>query len=340
MSQPTINYQSIVNTLTLIGMNHYQIKSVGFGSIDQVVNDLTTKVEPKYVRMYIVPSDVYFDRSLIRYNFNIIITDKIKSDSSNLIDLMSNTLDIAKDIWTIFYNSYTPEQGGFSETFEPQWGDILIPFTERFETTLGGWTLQLSLEVPYDYNECYRPILSGSTIFDKTTEDFSNYKNLITQFQSFATNHYQIKSFGFGHITQLTSDVITKKEPLYSRLYLTPDTINIIKNQLNINLNVYITDRINNDLSNQLGVMSDTLEIMKDLYSIIGDSTYIPQTGLRVFPFLNDYDTGLGGWTLPLSLDVPYDYNRCDIPINTFSGLNWEDVITRWELLGINWEKV
>ena len=335
-----INYKAIVNDLTLIGIKHYQIESVGFGSIDQVIHDLDTKVSPKYVRMYTVPGNISFNQNSIIYNFNVIILDKIEEDSSNLLDLMSNTMDIAKDIWTIFFNSWTPEQGEFTEIYEPQWGDILTPFTERFDDTLGGWTLQLSVEVPYPFLDCYLPVLSGRTIFDETFDYFQNYKNLLNQFNLFAQNHTQVNSFGFGHLTQLTSDVNTKVEPLYSRLYITPDVIRLIENQLNINFNVYIADRINNDLSNQLGVMSDTLEIMKDLFSLLGNSAYIPDWGATVIPFLNDYDTGLGGWILSLSVNVPNDYNRCIVPIESFSGRNWEDIIEQWQLLGITWENV
>ena len=150
-----ITYKAIVDDLILICMNHLQIQSVGFGSIDQVTNDLTTKIEPKYTRSYIVPSVVNFNENSITYNFNVIILDKIEEDSSNLVDLMSDTLSIAKDIWTVFYNSWTYEQGQFSETYEPEWNDIITPFTERFETTLGGWTLQLSVVVPYPFLDCY-----------------------------------------------------------------------------------------------------------------------------------------------------------------------------------------
>ena len=335
-----ITYKAIVADLVLIGMNHFQIKSVGVGSLDQVTNDLSTKVDPKYTRMYVVPSVVNFAENSINYNFNVIILDKIEEDSSNLQDVMSDTMAIAKDIWTIFYNSWTPAQGEFSETYEPQWGDILSPFTERFETTLGGWTLQLSVVVPYSFTDCYRPITSGATIFDETFENFSSYKKLLTQFNAFATAHQQVNSFGFGHITQLTSDVVTKVEPLYSRLYLTPDYIRLVENQLNINFNVYVADIIDEDLSNQLNVLSDTMEIMKDLFSLLGGSAYIPEWGLTLVPFLHDYDTGLGGWTLSLSIYVPNDYNRCVVPIETFTGRNWEDIWEKWQLLGIVWEQV
>lgn len=333
-------YKNIIHDILRIGMSHLQIEAVGIGSIDQVTTDVTTKVEPKFTRMYIVPGQVTFKENSITYNFNIIIMDKLEEDSSNLADVMSDTMSIAKDIWTVFYDSWTPQDGEFSETYEPQWGDILTPFTERFESTLGGWTLQLSVDVPYPFVDCYYPITSASTIFDTTFENFTTYKKLVNQFETFSENHQQVNSFGFGHITQLTSDIKTKVEPLYSRLYITPDYVRLVENQLNINFRVYVADRINNDLSNQIYVLSDTLEIMKGLYSTLIGSAYIPEYGLTLYPFLNDYDTGVGGWTIGLTTNVPNHYNRCDLPIESFEGRNWEDIWEQWELLGIVWEQV
>jgi len=195
----SINYKQIAADLGSIAYHHPQINSYGFGDLSQCTNDIVTKQEPKYTRMYMVPEEVVFNQNHIHYHFSIIIMDKVEDDLSNLNDVMSDTLEIQKDIWTILYQSYTPAQGDFSWDIIPDENPDVVPFTERFETILAGWTLHMSVQVKFDYNECTPPVDFGYGFPQDQT--FESYRVVIKDFQTFADLHRQINSFGYGDVT-------------------------------------------------------------------------------------------------------------------------------------------
>jgi hypothetical protein len=149
-----LNYKQLVSYFGQIAYHHEQINSFGVGDFEQLTNDVITKQEPKYTRMYVIPENVELKQNNIHYSFSIIIMDKVEEDLSNLKEVMSDTLEICTDIWTIFWQSYTSEQGDFSKIVVGDYAPDIHPFTERFETILGGWTLNMRLSVPFDYNSC------------------------------------------------------------------------------------------------------------------------------------------------------------------------------------------
>ena len=79
-----INYKQILTYFSSIAYHHEQIKSFGFGDIEQCTNDIITKQEPKYTRMYLIPGQVTLNQNHIHYNFDVIIMDKVDDDLSNL----------------------------------------------------------------------------------------------------------------------------------------------------------------------------------------------------------------------------------------------------------------
>ena len=74
-----------------------------------------------------------------------------------------------------------------------------------------------------------------------------NYKQLLTYWSSIAYHHEQIKSFGFGDITQCTNDLTTNQEPQYTRMYIVPEEVEFSENQIHYNFNVIIMDKIEDD---------------------------------------------------------------------------------------------
>lgn len=332
-----VNYKQIIQDLSGIAYYHQQIKSFGFGDITQITMDIETKQEPVYTKMYVVPGQTVLEQNQLRYNFSIIICDQINADLSNQKDVMSDTLEIAKDIFTIIYQSYTATFGGFTLDYEPQWGPNVTPFLERFETILGGWTLNISILQPFDYNKCLPPI-TGLTLPSST--DYANLKQVIGDLESFANSHEQLKSFGFGDIFQITNDIVTDVEPLYTKMYVVPGDTILDQNQLTYNLQVIILDQINADLSNQRDVMSDTLEIVKDFFSVFYLSQYESNWNSTVDPFLERFETILGGWTLNIQLTTPYFYDRCVVPELPFVNKKWYELAELWNTISQDWEDV
>jgi hypothetical protein len=330
-----LNYKQILTYFSSIAYHNPQIQSFGFGDLKQCTNDIITKQEPRYQRMYVVPDRVTLNQNEIKYNFNVIIMDRVEDDLSNLEEVMSDTLETAKDIWTIFYLSYTQQQGEFSNIIQGEWDPTLVPFTERFETVLGGWTLQISLVAPFDYNAC---VLPDDFVFSQD-ESFSSYYQIISDWRGFADSHLQINSFGFGDVEQLINDIETKVEPLYPRLYFVPGDTRLSQNHMHITWRVICADRIEDDLSNQQDVLSDTLEIMKDLFSRTYLSDYDADWDAALEPWLEQTETNIGGWTMTFSIQQKFDYNRCVLPELPFTNLTWEEINQLWKDVATNWNQ-
>lgn len=335
----TLNYKQILTYFSSIAYHHEQINSFGFGDLTQLINDVNTKQEPHYTRMYVVPEGVEFNQNHIHYNFNVIISDQINEDLSNQREVMSDTLAIAMDVWTVFWQSYTEASGGFSEIIVGDWDASAQPFLERFQTVLGGWTLRIKMSAPFDYNSCNLPIQSGFTF--PQDESYSSYEQIILDWEQFADAHEQINSFGFGDITQLIDDNITKQTPEFPRLYFQPETTTLSPNHMHITWRVTICDIVDDDLSNQQDIWSDTLEIAKDLYAKAYLSDYDIEWNADLSPWFQETPTVLAGWTYTMNVQQKFDYNRCVLPIDTFAkGLTWEDLAKLWKKVNNEWKNV
>lgn len=332
------NYKQIIQDLSGMAYYHPQINSFGFGDITQITMDIETKQEPTYTKMYVVPGNVRLDENRLLYDFSIIILDQINADYSNQRDVMSDTLEIAKDIFTIIYQSYTPESGDFSLFYTPEWGPNVTPFLEAYETILGGWTTNITLEQPFDYNTCVLPIMSGFTL--PPSVNLVNYKQIIEDLEDFANNHEQINSYGYGDLTQLTMDVQSEQEPEYTRMYVIPGDVILAQNELIYNFQIIVTDRLNEDYSNQRDVLSDTLEITKDIMTTLYLSEYESVWPASVEPFLENYETILTGWIMNIQLTQPFDYDRCVLPERPFVNKKWYELAELWNNISRDWDNV
>jgi hypothetical protein len=333
------NYQQILTDLSLIAYHHEQVRSFGFGTIDQITNDINTKQEPEYIRAFVIPGVGVLQQNQISYKFSIIIMDKVEQDLSNLRDVMSDTLDVAMDFWTVLYQSYTEASGNFSWYIVGDEKPEIIPFTEKYETTLGGYTLNINIVMPFDYNICTPPVLDNFQFPEY--QAFKSLRLVIDTFEQFANLHEQIKSFGFGEIEMLTNDIITQKEPKYSRFYVLLDTATMRRGNVNLAFKIIIADKLEEDLSNQEDVLNDTMEIAKDFFAKLYLSDWEGQWGTTCEPFLSWYETYLGGWALSVSFTQKFDENRCVLPVTSFSqGITWAELNKLWKLEAQKWAEV
>jgi len=333
------NYKQIIQDFSGIAYHHPQIMSFGYGDITQLTMDVENNTTANYTKMYVVPGNVNLNENAIQYNFSIVICDIINADLSNQSDVMSDTLEIVKDIFTILYQSYTASFGGFTNYYEPLWSPPATPFLEAYEDLLGGWALNIVIEQPFDYNECVLPI-TGLTL--PASVNLVNYKQILSDFAQIAEHHQQVRSYGFGDVSQMTLDNETKISPLYPRVWTVPADAVLAQNEMIYNFQIIVSDIINADLSNQRDVMSDTLEIIKDIFTVLYLSEYESIWGASVNPFLESYETLLGGWTLNLQITQGFDYNRCDLPELPFTPANmkWYELAELWNEISKKWSKV
>jgi hypothetical protein len=109
---------------------------------------------------------------------------------------------------------------------------------------------------------------------------------------------------------------------------------------MDINWLVTICDKVDDDLSNQQDVWSDTLEIAKDLYSKAYLSDYDVAWNSQLTPWFQETQSVLAGWTFTMTIQQKFDFNRCVLPIRPFVSLTWEQVAQLWKDVENKWKNV
>ena len=158
------------------------------------------------------------------------------------------------------------------------------------------------------------------------------YKNIINDFSTIATNHFQINSFHSGLLDEVDIDKMDQNN--FPILYVEPGTTTADTGMLTYNFNVFVMNKIKEDLSNREEVWSEMLQIMQDIIAEFkqnlslqrtgGDSgkkySYVPgevvlETPINIDPFSVRFANMLTGWSSTLSLEVNNPNSLCNAPI-------------------------
>ena len=143
----TLNYKQILTYFSSIAYHHEQINSFGFGDIEQLTNDIITKQEPLYPRMYVLPDSTHIQPGHIHLGWRVFFVDKLNNDISNQQDVLSDQLEIVKDFFAKLYLS----------DFEAGWEASVQPYYEKTETILSGWIINFHFIQKYSYDRCVLP---------------------------------------------------------------------------------------------------------------------------------------------------------------------------------------
>ena len=149
-------YNNVITTLKNLGEEHQQIATTTTGSIF----DIDLEKNTKYPLMHINPVNVTTGRVGLTYNFQIFVMDMVKDDNSNEQEVYSEVLGICVDIISIFRNSKWQSQVTLdldAPVYFAEGNFTLEPFTERFDNTLAGWTLNLPIVIEWTYDTCEIP---------------------------------------------------------------------------------------------------------------------------------------------------------------------------------------
>ena len=158
------------------------------------------------------------------------------------------------------------------------------------------------------------------------------YKNFIDDFNTIATNHFQINSFHSGMLDEVDINKLDQSD--FPILYVEPGNTNIDKGVMTYTFTVFTMSLIKEDLSNRELVWSQMLQIMQDVISEFrqnlalqtsgGDSgkklSYVPDEAVLDLPITTEPFTArfaniLTGWSASMSIQVNNANNLCDAPI-------------------------
>jgi hypothetical protein len=144
--------------------------------------------------------------------------------------------------------------------------------------------------------------------------------SLIKQYQQSQVG-IGLNSFGFGNIVEFGNTNNTGMTPTYPFVFVTPQNISYEENIVTYNMSLIFADRINDDLSNEVDVISDMdiqarrfMSFIKrgmnqnpDLYNKM--DIVLPTNAV---PFQERFNDFVGGVALDCNFVVFTDINACD----------------------------
>ena len=152
--------------------------------------------------------------------------------------------------------------------------------------------------------------------------EYVSYHKIIQLFQDYQISQQGIglNSFGHGNVVMfgMTESGMT---PTYPFLFVTPQNISYDENIITYTMQLIFADRINDDMSNEIDVISDMDIQARRFMSYIRRGMNqdpplwnymdcnLPLTGL---PFLERFNDYTGGITIDMEVIIRTDINACD----------------------------
>lgn len=145
---------------------------------------------------------------------------------------------------------------------------------------------------------------------------------LLDIFENVTTRHMQVKTFYKGE----NSDFEASTKSKYPALLVNPTGASSPNNAngfstFTVDFEVQILDLTHKHDSNDFDVLSDGLEILKDIvieftqHPTYVESDFSIDGGLSFTPIRNEYDSEASGWSVTISLLTPNRTSYCGTPI-------------------------
>ena len=147
-------------------------------------------------------------------------------------------------------------------------------------------------------------------------------------FRNIGASHNQINTTTIGDIFEV--DLVETTYPLF---HVSTSTTNFAQHTITYNFQLIVMDLVSKDESNEDDVLSDTLETIGDIISIVKNQTgtfeLIPhfetEVGLSPSvacePFTERFDNEVSGWTANISIEVAFDASQCENFVANIEGI-------------------
>jgi len=141
---------------------------------------------------------------------------------------------------------------------------------------------------------------------------------IIKKIQTAAESHKMVGKFGVGQQSNLTVENVE----YYPLVWLYPDGFNLSTtgNLMTYNFALLVMDRVFESESNVIEVLSDTAQIIADVFALIDDNTQDDEDFELVVtsnasPFYDAKTDILSGYAINFQVNTPYLFNTCVAPV-------------------------
>ena len=167
---------------------------------------------------------------------------------------------------------------------------------------------------------------------------YINFKNIADDLQYMVEHHKQINSYGLGDTDQLSywtqvrdqDPNDTFESPIFPLLYIVPGRCENNLQYKKWEFNCVMLDIVDRDLTNQVDVYSDTLQMLQDVvsqyilsvcdkYGNFNVNYYVDDTVVFV-PFFEEFSDLNNGWNGVMKINTTTPLDRCAAAFNDFTG--------------------
>jgi len=143
---------------------------------------------------------------------------------------------------------------------------------------------------------------------------YTTLNQIINQLEAVQQSHAQLNGFGFGEVFELST-----QQENYPLLWANVLTSNISEKTLTLNFGIMILDIVSDDSRNERDTMSDTLSISQDVIAMLenptNDDSFLIGDSVTLEPLFEAFPDKVNGWLMTLSFELPFEANRCQVPI-------------------------
>ena len=155
---------------------------------------------------------------------------------------------------------------------------------------------------------------------------------LVSVWKDIATRHYQINGFGIGDNWENGTN-----EKMHPVLWINPVSASMPSSDygyktFEIDFEIRIFDLVNKDESNENEVLSDTIDILKDIIAEFKGHPYYVNSQLNIIgdidfeAFTEEFDEEVSGWVTEISLMTPVLTTFCGIPAIDITGFEFPSI--------------
>jgi hypothetical protein len=140
-------------------------------------------------------------------------------------------------------------------------------------------------------------------------------QSTINKIEAFYNSHLQVKKVGSDFKEQMTN--FATKDEKYPIVFIVPVSVSNTENTNIFTLDIYCFDIIQKDRANIITILSDTHQILMDLYNYFTFSNDLSMdvSGIPSFTALNnDLLDYAAGYVMTITLEVD-NWTDCDVPI-------------------------
>lgn len=149
-SGPIKTYKELINYFESLSLSQLSVNQFGVGELSDIDVQTNTETPTKYPLVFMIPQPSTMDRfGKLILGFSFIVADIAKNQEDLAVNTHNNTLMIMQDIFSkIILSSEKDVQ------FTIQTPIGIVPFVERFNNNLAGWTAEINVEVTSPFDIC------------------------------------------------------------------------------------------------------------------------------------------------------------------------------------------